>query len=143
MGSAWTPWVRPIMAACLWRKARSRTASMSRATSSAIRSQASRISIASAVSTTSEEVSPWCSQRPSGPTFSATLETKAIRSCWTSFSMASMRATSKRARCLMAARASFGTTPRWASTSVVAISTFSQAPKRLSSDQIRAISGRE
>ena len=28
IGSAWTPWVRPIIGACLWRKARSRTASI-------------------------------------------------------------------------------------------------------------------
>jgi hypothetical protein len=101
------------------------------------------MSMESAVSTTSEEVRPKCSQRPSGPTFSATFETKAMTSCWTSRSIASMRATSKRARSRIAWSASFGTTPRSASTSVVAISTRSQAPKRFSSDQIRAISGRE
>ena len=54
-----------------------------------------------------------------------------------------MRATSKRARARIAASASRGTTPRSASTSVAAISTLSQVAKRFSSDQSRAISGRE
>ena len=58
MGSAWTPWVRPIIGACLWRKARSRTASMRSRRSARTRSHASRIRMARAVSTTSEEVSP-------------------------------------------------------------------------------------
>ena len=43
----------------------------------------------------------------------------------------------------MAARASAGTMPRSASTSVAAISTVEPGAKRFSSDQSRAISGRE
>ena len=66
-----------------------------------------------------------------------------MTSCWTSLSISSMRATSKRAFALIAARASFGTTPRSTRTSVAAISTSSQVAKRFSSDQRRAISGRE
>ncbi len=58
MGSAWTPCVRPIIGACLCRRARSRTASMRSRRSARTRSHASRIRIARAVSTTSEEVSP-------------------------------------------------------------------------------------
>jgi hypothetical protein len=101
------------------------------------------MSRARAVSTTSEEVSPKCSQRPSGPTFSATFETNAITSCWTSLSISSMRRTSKRAFSRMAASALAGTTPRSTRASVAAISTRSQAAKRFSSDHSRAISGRE
>jgi hypothetical protein len=71
------------------------------------------------------------------------LDTNAITSCWTSRSMASIRATSKRAFSRMAASASGGTTPCPASTSVAAISTRSQVAKRFSSDQSRDISGRE
>ena len=58
IGSAWTPCVRPIIAACLWRKARSRSAAIKSTSSARSRSMASRISIESAVSTTSDEVSP-------------------------------------------------------------------------------------
>ena len=54
-----------------------------------------------------------------------------------------MRATSKRARLVMADKASRGTMPAPARASVAAISTFSQVANRFSSDQIRAISGRE
>ena len=58
MGSAWTPWVRPIMAVCLCSRARAFTAASNASTSLPIRSRASRISMARAVSTTSDEVSP-------------------------------------------------------------------------------------
>ena len=58
MGSAWTPWVRPIIGACLWRRARSCTAAIRSRRSARTMSQASRIRMARAVSTTSEEVRP-------------------------------------------------------------------------------------
>ena len=143
MGSACTPCVRPIMGVCSNSWARARTAALRARTSSRTSVKASLIRRLRAVSTTSEEVSPWCSQRPSSPTFSATFETKAMTSCWTSRSMASMRATSKRARARMASSASGGTTPRSARTSVAASSTRSQVANLLSSDQMRAISGCE
>ena len=47
-----------------------------------MRSQASRICSACAVSMTSEEVRPKCSQRADGPTCSATAVVKAMTSCW-------------------------------------------------------------
>ena len=58
IGSAWTPWVRPIIGARLCRSARSFTASASETTPVRTMSHASRIRIARAVSTTSEEVRP-------------------------------------------------------------------------------------
>ena len=47
------------------------------------------------VSSTSDEVMPWCTKRASGPTISARWVRKAMTSCFTSRSIASMRATSK------------------------------------------------
>ena len=92
MTSAWMPCVRPIMGVCRWRSACSRTAARRRSRPSSSTSAASRSWSANAVSTTSDDVSPRCSQRPSSPTFSATEETKAMTSCFTSASIARMRA---------------------------------------------------
>ena len=71
-----------------------RTASSSAAMSLRIRSHASRICSACAVSTTSDEVRPKCSQRAAGPTFSATAVVKAMTSCCVVCSISSIRATS-------------------------------------------------
>ena len=62
-----------------------------------MRSHASRIWSACAVSMTSDEVIPKCSQRADGPTFSATAVVNAMTSCCVVCSISSMRATSKRA----------------------------------------------
>ena len=56
---------------------------------------------------TSDEVSPKCSQRADGPTFSATAVVKAMTSCWVTCSISSMRAMSKAPRSRMS-RARFG-----------------------------------
>ena len=69
-----------------------------------MRSQASRICSACAVSTTSDEVSPKCSQRAAGPTFSATAVVNAMTSCCVVRSISSMRAMSKAARARRLAR---------------------------------------
>ena len=58
------------------------------------RSQASRICSACAVSMTSDDVSPKCSQRADGPTCSATAVVNAMTSCWVTASISSMRAMS-------------------------------------------------
>ena len=47
------------------------------------------------VSSTSDEVMPWCTKRASGPTISARCVRKAMTSCFTSRSISSMRSTSK------------------------------------------------
>ena len=95
IGSACTPCVRPIIGVRRCSSARARTASIRPATSLTIRSQAWRICSACAVSTTSEEVRPKCSQRAAGPTFSATAVVKAMTSCCVVCSISSMRAMSK------------------------------------------------
>ena len=74
--------------------ARAFTAARSASSRFRIRSHASRSCSASAVSTTSDEVRPKCSQRASGPTRSATAVVKAMMSCLVTASMASIRATS-------------------------------------------------
>ena len=90
-----------------------------------MRPQASRIWSACAVSTTSEEVSPKCSHRAAGPTFSATAVVNAITSCWVVRSISSIRLMSKAARALNSRAASAGTRPASAIASVAASSTSS------------------
>ena len=97
IGSAWTPCVRPIIGVRRCSNARSRIASASASRSFRMTSQASRICSACAVSMTSDEVRPKCSQRADGPTFSATAVVNAMTSCWVVCSISSMRAMSKRA----------------------------------------------
>ena len=63
---------------------------------SAIRRSAARVSCTlRQVSSTSEEVMPWCTKRASGPTISARWVRKAMTSCLVSRSISSIRATSK------------------------------------------------
>ena len=108
MGSACTPWVRPIIGVCRCSSARVRTAPRKSPTSRRIRSQASTIWSAWAVSTTSDDVRPKCSQRAAGPTCSATDVVKAITSWCVTFSISSMRATSKPALARSSRAASAG-----------------------------------
>ena len=74
---------------------------------------------------TSDEVSPKCSQRADGPTFSATAVVKAITSCWVVCSISSMRAMSNAPRSRMSRAASGGTIPASAIASAAAVSTSS------------------
>ncbi len=141
IGSAWTPWVRPIITVCRCSSARRRTTGSSASIRPRIWSVASTICSASAVSTTSEDVRPKCSQRALGPTYSATLVVKAIRSCWVVFSISSMRATSKLPLARMSRAASRGTRPASAITSAATVSTSSQVSNRRRSLQMRPISG--
>ena len=65
---------------------------------SAISRSAARVSCTlRQVSSTSEEVMPWCTKRASGPTISARWVRKAMTSCLVSRSISSIRATSKMA----------------------------------------------
>ena len=96
IGSACTPCVRPIIGVRRCSSARVRTAARSSPSSFRMRSVASTICSACAVSTTSDEVRPKCSQRADGPTCSATEVVKAMTSCCVVFSISSMRAMSKR-----------------------------------------------
>ena len=126
IGSAWTPCVRPIIGVCRCSSARSRTASMAPAMSFTITSQASRICSACAVSMTSEEVSPKCSQRAAGPTRSATAVVNAITSCCVVCSISSIRAMSNDAFARSSRAASPGMIPASAIASAAASSTASQ-----------------
>ena len=73
---------------------RRRIAAASASRSARIRSHASRICSASAVSSTSDDVRPKCSQRAAGPTRSATAVVNAMTSCCVVCSISSMRAMS-------------------------------------------------
>ena len=81
IGSACTPCVRPIIGVRRCSSARARMASASASRSFRIRSHASTICSASAVSTTSDDVRPKCRYRAAGPTCSATAVVKAMTSC--------------------------------------------------------------
>ena len=113
---------------------------------SAISMSAARVSwTLKQVSSTSDEVMPWCTKRESGPTNSARWVRKAMTSCLTSRSISSIRATSNWASlplAQMVLAASFGITPSsaWASAAWASIS--NQILKRVSGSQMAAISGR-
>jgi hypothetical protein len=97
------------------------------------------------VSSTSEEVIPWCTKRASGPTISARWVRKAMTSCLTSRSMASMRATSKVASAPLrqiVSAASRGTTPSSARAVVACASISNQTRNLVSGDQMATMSGR-
>ena len=68
IGSAWMPWLRPIIGTSLKARARSAVTARNSARSARSRSQAAVIWTASVVSRMSEEVSPWWIQRAAGPT---------------------------------------------------------------------------
>jgi hypothetical protein len=106
-----------------------------------MRSHDSRICSASAVSSTSEEVRPKCSQRADGPARSATAVVNAMTSCCVVRSISSMRAMSNDARARSSRASFFGTMPASASTSVAASSTSSHVSYFLASLQIAPISG--
>ena len=90
-----------------------------------IRSHASRSCSASAVSNTSDEVRPKCSQRAAGPTHSATAVVNAMTSCCVTFSISSMRAMLKAPLSRRSLAASAGTMPASAIASAAATSTWS------------------
>ena len=108
IGSACTPWVRPIIGVRRCSSARCATASSSPASPSRSGRRPARIWIACAVSSTSDEVRPKCSQRAAGPTCSATAVVNAMTSCCVTCSISSMRAMSKRARARSSRAASAG-----------------------------------
>ena len=126
IGSACTPCVRPIIGVRRCSNARSRTAADSASRSARMRSHASRICSACAVSMTSDEVMPKCSQRADGPTCSATAVVNAMTSCCVVRSISSMRAMSNAPRSRMSRAASAGTMPAAAMASAAAVSTSSQ-----------------
>ena len=80
IGSAWMPWDRPMQRVCLNSTARIARADINVSIPWMMRDVASDICIASAVSLTSLEVSPWCIHRPSSPRLVATARVKDTRS---------------------------------------------------------------
>ncbi len=82
------------------------------------------------VSSTSDEVMPWCMKRASSPTCSATQVRNAITSCLVTASIASIAATSIAGSVAhqrhSASAAAFGTTPSSASASVACASISNQ-----------------
>ena len=94
MGSAWMPWLRPIIGVRRCSNARRFTAARVRSTPERTSAVASLSCTASVVSRTSEDVMPLCRWRAAAPPRSSTKVRKAITSCFTVFSISSMRATS-------------------------------------------------
>jgi hypothetical protein len=94
------------------------------------------------VSSTSDDVSPWCTQRPASPTDSATTSTKAATSWSVIFSRSLTASTVNEARSRITSASAGGTTPCSASASTAASSTCSQASSLRRSVHTAPISGR-
>ena len=110
-GSAWMPWERPIMTVSLWTNAFFLRTARRSLMSSIMISAAFCMRYAREVSRTSDDVSPRWMKRESGPTFSPTAVRNAMTSCFTIFSRASIRFTSKAAFFLIVASARAGSAP--------------------------------
>ena len=141
IGSACTPWVRPIIGVSRCSRARSATAATAPSSPARISPQASRICSASAVSRTSEDVSPKCSQRAEGPTCSATAVVNAMTSCCVVRSISSTRSARTPGHAAMSRTAASGTSPVAAIASAAVTSTRSQVSYLRWSLQMRPISG--
>ena len=142
VGSAWTPWVRPMVGVCLNSTARRFKTSASFSRSSIRTADACLICTLRPVSLTSVEVRPIWMYLASSPTYSPTLVRKAMMSWLISRSISWMRSTSKSAFSLITRTASFGIRPSSAFASQAAISTSSMVCHSLRSSQIFPISGR-
>ena len=94
------------------------------------------------MSSTSDEVRPWWTQRPASPTEPATTSTNAATSWSVTFSRSLTSSTVKEARSRIVAASSSGTTPCSESASTTASSTCSQVSNLRRSDQTAPISGR-
>ena len=141
-GSAWMPCVRPIITVPRCSIARRLRTSKTPSASWISSVRACRIWTANEVSSTSELVIPTWRKRESSPMCSATEVRKAMTSCFTFFSISSIRPMSKAAFRRTRARASFGISPLRTIASIARISMSSQIRNRFSSCQMAAISGR-
>jgi len=145
IGSAWMPWLRPIITVRRCSSARRFTAAIApSAPSSSIR-HASRSVIPSAVSSTSDDVIPRCSHRAAGPMRCSMKVRKAITSCLVVRSISSIRATSwavkSPARAWHSASASAGARPASTIPSSAASSTSRHRRRRASGAHSAAIWG--
>ena len=93
------PWLRPIVSVCLCSNARAFSAASTASRSAASRSVAWVSCTDRQVSSTSELVMPWWTNRLSGPIASASQVRKAITSCRVSRSIASIRSRSAAVIC--------------------------------------------
>ena len=147
-------WLRPMVSVSLCSSARFFSAASSRSTS-AIRMSAAWVSwTAKVVSSTSDEVRPWCTKRDCGPMNSPSQVVKAITSCLVTRSMASIFSILPWGSALSAAiaflppsqiawAASLGMIPSSAMASQACASISNQMRKRFSGAQMAAICGRE
>ncbi len=142
MGSAWTPWVRPMARVSLFSIALAAKAAMAWSSSDCSSAPASTNCMFSPVSSMSLEVMPRCSHRPSGPIDSVMDEMKAVTS-WRVVSNSSvMRAWLYLAPRSLAMSAS-GMTPSAVQASQAANSTSSHLRYLFSSDQTCFMAGLE
>ena len=129
----------------LYSRARRSSALLSASTSAIKRSAARTSCTLKQVSSTSDEVMPWCTKRASGPTISAKWVRKAMTSCLVSRSISSMRAISNCAALPFLQiffAAAFGIMPSSAMASAAWASISNQMRNRVCGDQIAAICGR-
>ena len=142
VGSACTPWVRPMVGTYLNSTARRFNTSASFSRSFRMTSEACFTCTLRPVSFTSVEVRPIWMYFASSPTYSATADKNAMISWLISLSISWMRSTSKFAFALMTSTASLGMRPSSALASQAAISTSSIVCHSFRSFQIFSISGR-
>src|SRR6266542_3583394 len=142
VGSACTPWVRPMQRVNSCSNARRRTTPSSVSTRWRIRSIAARSCRASVVSTTSLEVSPKWIHLPASPRGSAIASTNAATSWSVIFSIsATRRGGGTTALALICSRSSDGTFPSRVQPSHASSSIRNQWESLASSDHTEAISG--
>jgi len=148
------PWLRPMTSVSLCSSARFFSAASSLSTSASRMSAAWVSWTAKLVSSTSDEVMPWCTKRDSGPMNSPSQVRKAITSCLVTRSMASIFSTSPAGSALRAAIAlappsqiawaeALGMMPISAMASQACASISNQMRKRFAGAQMSAICGRE
>ncbi|MNJ60049.1 hypothetical protein D3C77_557600 [compost metagenome] len=126
--------------------ARVSSAASTRSTPPSSRSVERASCTAKQVSSTSDEVMPWCRKRASSPTISATWVRKAMTSCLVVRSISSMRSASKVASlplAQMASADSLGITPSSAILAAAWASISNQILYLVSCDQMATASGRE
>ena len=148
VGSAWMPWVRPIITVSRWVRDSSTSTRSNSVEAPIRRSVASRNAQQPAVSTTSDDVSPkWIHDDAGGPIAACTTSTNAATS-WSVIASRSSTACANAssvigARARQSSASAAGTSPNAAWASVASSSTSSQRPNRAVSDHTASISGVE
>lgn len=145
IGSAWMPCDRPIVGVAACSRARAASTVANVVTPAMMRSSARVVWIASAESSTSDDVIPRCSHRAGSPASSSTCVRNAIMSCRVVCSIVEIRSGSSLPAAAARTRwaVPLGTVPATSIASHAASSTSSHSSNRYLSSQSAASSGRE